>query len=259
MPRRTHQENRHGDPGRGGVETAARSARYDFFRRTAEEFGARYVVTAHTADDQAETILHRILRGTGVAGLAGISRARSLGHAATVIRPLLEIRHAEVLQYLHDLGQAFRSDSSNADCRFTRNRIRHQLLPHLTDQYNPNVVEALVRLVVLAGQLQTVVDTLVDDLAEQCVHEDRPGVVWIEVACLARQPGYVVRELLIAAWRRQGWPLQAMGFVQWSQLADMIYHLASQAAPFSQRQTFPGAVTATIQDGQLWLDRGHDH
>ena len=80
--------------GRDGLEAAARQARYEFLRSAAEEAGTRYVVTAHTADDQAETILHRILRGTGVAGLEGIARTRSLGPAATVLRPLLEVRHA---------------------------------------------------------------------------------------------------------------------------------------------------------------------
>ena len=239
--------------GRGGVETAARLARYDFFRQTAEECGARYVVTAHTADDQAETILHRILRGTGIAGLAGISRARSLGHAATVIRPFLGIRHAEVVDYLAALGQTYRSDTSNADLRYTRNRIRHQLLPQLREQYNPGVIEALIRLGTLAGEVQTVVDTLVDDLAEQCIREDQPGQVRIAVSCLAMQPQYVLRELLLSTWRREGWPLQAMGFAQWNQLADMIYRNVGHTP--KRRQMFPGTVAATIQDEELWLER----
>ena len=93
--------------------------------------GARYVVTAHTADDQAETILHRILRGTGVGGLGGMSRTRPLG-LATLLRPLLTFRRAELEAYLHDLGQPYCDDSSNRDVRFTRNRIRHELLPWLS-------------------------------------------------------------------------------------------------------------------------------
>ena len=77
------------DPDGGdGVEAAAREARYRFLEETADRVGARYVVTAHTADDQAETILHRILRGTGVGGLGGMSRTRPLGQA-TLLRPLL--------------------------------------------------------------------------------------------------------------------------------------------------------------------------
>ena len=79
-----------------GLEAVARRARYAFLRQTAERLGARYVVTAHTADDQVETILHRIVRGTGIAGLSGMARVRPLGEAATLIRPLLDVRRAEV-------------------------------------------------------------------------------------------------------------------------------------------------------------------
>ena len=83
---------------RGSLEAAARTARYDFFRRLAEQQGARYLVTAHTADDQAETILHRIIRGTGINGLAGIHRVRVLSPAVTVMRPMLGVRHSELLE-----------------------------------------------------------------------------------------------------------------------------------------------------------------
>ena len=137
-----------------GLEEAARAARYDFFRQAAERLGARYLATAHTADDQAETILHRVIRGTGVAGLAGIARVRSLGPAVSLIRPLLGVRRGEVLAYLEELRQPYRRDSSNDDRRFTRNRLRRELLPLLASQYNAGVVEALLRLGSLAGEAQ---------------------------------------------------------------------------------------------------------
>ena len=76
-------------------EASAREARYRFLQQTAERRGARYLATAHTADDQAETVLHRVLRGTGIAGLAGIPRTRVLSPAVTLIRPLLAYRRAE--------------------------------------------------------------------------------------------------------------------------------------------------------------------
>ena len=93
-----------------GLEAAARAERLAFLQAAAERFGARYVVTAHTADDQAETVLHRILRGTGIAGLAGMRRARPLGPAVTLIRPLLAIRRAEIRDYLAELNQPFCED-----------------------------------------------------------------------------------------------------------------------------------------------------
>ncbi len=92
-----------------GIEPAARRARYDFLKETAGRLGARFVLTAHTADDQAETILHRVVRGTGISGLAGMSRSRCLGHA-TLLRPLLGVRRRELEEYLHDIGQPFRED-----------------------------------------------------------------------------------------------------------------------------------------------------
>jgi tRNA(Ile)-lysidine synthase len=120
-----------------GVEAAARAARYEFLQATAERLGARYVATAHTADDQAETVLHHIVRGTGLAGLAGMSRARSLGAAATLIRPLLSFRRRDVIEYLGALGQSYCEDTTNRDPAFTRSRIRHELLPLLASGLQP--------------------------------------------------------------------------------------------------------------------------
>jgi len=239
------------------LEAAARAARYEFLQKTAARLGARYVVTAHTADDQAETILHRIIRGTGIAGLSGMARARPLGEAATLIRPLLQFRRAELIAYLEYLGQPYRHDHSNDDTRFTRNRIRHHLLPELALHINPGVVDALLRLGSLAGQLQDVVHQLVVDLAEQCVIDDHGGSVRIDLGGLVGQSRYVIRELLIAVWRRQDWPMQSMGFSQWDLLAEMI--LDGIEGPMSEprKQTFPGQVLAELHDSHLLLRRPH--
>ena len=222
-------------PSGGGIEAAARLARYRFLETTAGRLGARFVVAAHTADDQAETILHRILRGTGLRGLAGMARARPLGHA-TLIRPLLGVRRAELRAYLDALVQPHRRDRSNLDLRFTRNRIRRELLPRLQKQFNPDVVEALLRLGNLAGEAQAVVNGLVDDWFDRCVTIDGPNAARIELSradipvCRAgtapsgRQeclPSYLLRELLMAVWRRMGWPLGSMGAVKWEELAKM--------------------------------------
>jgi tRNA(Ile)-lysidine synthase len=231
-----------------GIEAAARQARYRFLEDAAGRLGARFVVTAHTADDQAETILHRIIRGTGVGGLAGMARTRPLGHAA-LIHPLLGIRRAELAAYLDALAQPCRQDLSNADLRFTRNRIRHELLPWLAEQFNSGVIEALLRLGTLAGETQAVVDRLATDLLERCVRADGPGDLRIDTAELTGQPRYLVRELLIAAWQKQNWPMQSMGFAQWEQLADM------SAAGAAAKQMFPGGVLAEVAAGQLRLSK----
>ena len=238
-----------------GLETAARTIRYQKLQQMAARCGARYVVTAHTADDQAETILHRIVRGTGIHGLAGIPRARPLGPGCTLIRPLLAVRRSELASYLADAGQSFRSDSSNADPRFTRNRLRHQLLPLLAAQFNSGVVDALLRLGSLAGEAQEVIDQRVQELAPQCVLRDGSGPLCIQLQPLAGQPPYLLRELLIAAWREAGWPMQSMGFQQWDALMEMTLAVDAGDRPAAAKRVLPGNIRAEVCDGELWLER----
>ena len=241
--------------GSDGVEAAARAARYEFLQQAAARLGARYVVTAHTADDQAETILHRILRGTGIGGLGGMQRVRAFGPAATLIRPLLEVRRTELVAYLDDLGQPYRVDSSNQDTRLTRNRIRHELLPQLARQFNPGVIDALLRLGRLAGEAQAVVEAVVDGLCQRCVVCESPQAVRIDAAALADQPRYAIRELLMTIWRRQGWPMQAMGFAQWDLLAELASGCRGASPELPSKRMFPGSVLAEPGEGRLRLVR----
>ena len=234
-----------------GLEAAARDARYRFLRETAEQIGARYVVTAHTADDQVETILHRIVRGTGIGGLSGMPRARRLSTAVTLIRPMLGIHRSDVIEYLAQVDQPFREDASNQDSKFTRNRIRNELLPLLTEQYNWAADEALLRLGQLAGEAQSVIDTLVKQRLEAAVQfaDDR---VAIRRAEMRDAPPYIACELLMAVWQHQAWPLQAMGYDQWQSLAQML--LAAEPA-VSTKQIFPGRVAAETTEEGLQLTR----
>ena len=236
-----------------GLEAAARDSRYEFLTAAAERAGARYVVTAHTADDQAETVLQRIVRGTGLAGLAGMPRARALSPATTLIRPMLSVRRQEVLRYLDSIGQGFREDAMNQDLAFTRNRIRHRLLPQLAEDYNPQVVEALVRLGQLAGEAQRVVDQLVADLRERAVERGNGDVLVIDRGAVADEPPYLVRELLKAAWRKRGWPMQAMGFDEWRHLAEML--IAEESKLATAKRSFPGEVLAERGGECLTLSR----
>ena len=237
-------------PPRGdGLEAAARRARYAFLTEAAEQLGARYLAIAHTADDQAETILHRILRGTGPAGLAGMPRVRMLGRAVSLVRPLLAIRRQELRDYLQALGQDWREDATNAQTDATRNWIRHEMLPAAAERVNPGVVEALVRLGCLADEMQSMLAPLAEQLLERAMHRT-PGAGFV-CRCddLAGQPRYLVRESLKLAWRREGWPEQAMGLAEWEALAD----LAQNAGAAPQQRDFPGGIRARRQDGRLVL------
>lgn len=233
-----------------GVESAARHARYEFLQATAERLGARYVATAHTADDQAETIMHRILRGTGLAGLSGMPRSRPLGQAVTLLRPMLGLRRANVTAYLAELEQPFREDETNADRRFTRNRLRHDLLPQLAEEYNLQAADALLRLGRLAGEAQKIIGGLAADLLERCLRKQSPDRLLVDCRVLQDQSPYLVREALLLAWRSQGWPEQAMGLEQWDQLAALA---RQQAAAASNTLTLPGAILAIRSRDELML------
>ena len=150
--------------GGAGIESAARRLRYEFFRRLAEEGRATKIATAHTLDDQAETVLLRMFRGTGIRGLAGIhprlrlplpSAQGPVASAARVgrgevVRPLLGFRRAELREYLRARGQPWREDSSNQDVAFLRNRVRQRLLPAIVEEFGEAAIEHLAELAEIA-------------------------------------------------------------------------------------------------------------
>jgi tRNA(Ile)-lysidine synthase len=127
---------------RTGIQEAARNLRYDFFAKLLESSGYDALATAHNADDNAETVLLNLFRGAGVLGLSGIPVARP---DTKIIRPLLFARREEIEEYAEAARIPFRTDSSNAGDAYTRNFIRHQVLPLVRDQINPNIVETLHR------------------------------------------------------------------------------------------------------------------
>jgi tRNA(Ile)-lysidine synthase len=124
------------------LEQTARQMRYKFFAEMRARRGLEVVATGHTASDQAETVLLRVLRGAGAESLAGIRPVND----GWVVRPLIEVTREEVRQWLRSEGLEWREDASNADICYDRNRIRHELLPLLRREWNPAVEEALARL-----------------------------------------------------------------------------------------------------------------
>lgn len=115
------------------IETAARIRRYAFFEHCAQQAGILKIATAHTASDNLETQLFHLIRGTGLKGLCGIPPARRLSGGALLIRPLIFAQREDITDYLRQLGQDYREDSSNLTDDYTRNRIRHQVIPALKE------------------------------------------------------------------------------------------------------------------------------
>jgi tRNA(Ile)-lysidine synthase len=134
------------------LETSARDLRYAYFQRLLAANVCDKIATAHTLDDQAETVLLRILRGTGTRGLAAIPPLRDASPdlVARIVRPLLGTGRPEVETYLRSIDQPWREDASNRDPRHLRNRIRHELLPQLESDYNPALRQSLVNLAEIA-------------------------------------------------------------------------------------------------------------
>ena len=155
----------------GNLEEVARRLRYAFFENAVNTGRVTRVAVAHTADDQAETVLAHLLRGTGPAGLGAIYPV-----AVNVVRPLLEIRRAELREYLKRSKQAWREDLSNRDTRRTRARIREKLLPLLEREFQPAAVAQLARLAGLAREDEAFWKAMVEDRYRALVQAEGTGL-----------------------------------------------------------------------------------
>ncbi len=154
------------------IEEAAREHRYAFFRQVVQDRFATRVATGHTADDQAETILGRLCRGSGLRGLGGIHPV--LG---SVVRPLLEVRRGELRDYLNERGQAWCEDETNLDTSRLRARIRQNLLPAMEADFSPKIVVRLARLAELARRDEAVLDALVESRFAALARMEQSAVV----------------------------------------------------------------------------------
>ncbi|MDP2587369.1 MAG: tRNA lysidine(34) synthetase TilS, partial [bacterium] len=154
--------------GSSNLEERARDIRYTFLRETAASIGARVIATGHNQDDQVETILLRLLRGSGLTGLIGMQ-----AHQADLVRPLLELTRADIRHYAHAHKIPHRIDASNQDLRFVRNRVRRLLLPLLTKYFNPNLRETLTRSASLLAEDKSCLDDFTSTLYARLVKERR--------------------------------------------------------------------------------------
>jgi tRNA(Ile)-lysidine synthase len=193
--------------GAGSVEAAARAARYAALAAGADRAGAARIAVGHTADDQAETVLMRVLEGAGVRGLAGIAAVRG-----RIIRPLIDARRADVVAHLERTGLPWLEDPSNRDVRFLRNRIRHQVLPVIAAACEGDVVAALTRVGALARESSDAVDRMAEAELHRLGAVEPDGVTLSRTA-LAALPREVAAELLRRAASRLGSraPLRAWG------------------------------------------------
>ena len=156
-----------------GTEEAGRNARYEFFNEILEKTVANKIATAHTANDNAETVLMNIIRGTGTAGLKGIEAKREI-----LIRPLIECSREEIEEYCEINNLNPRIDKTNFENIYTRNKVRNMLIPYIKQNFNPNIIEGLNRLSDLSKQeneylekvtLKTYKDILIEEQKNQII------------------------------------------------------------------------------------------
>lgn len=177
----------------GNLEQAGRQARREFYLRAMRQHGLHRVALGHTRDDQAETVILRLLRGSGGAGLAGILPTTGEGF----VRPLLDLTRCELEAWLSAKGISWRQDSTNTDPRFARNRLRHGILPQLVRDFNPNLLETLARTAEIARQEENYFQRAV---AETGLIGRRPPAVIIDVRKLGELHPALQRQLLRAAF-----------------------------------------------------------
>ena len=214
-------------------EEVARQQRYERLVAVAHRCGGRYLLMAHTADDQAETVLFRVLRGAGLRGLTGIPMVRVIDESLTLKRPLLHVSREQLREYLAHLGQSFLDDPSNSDLRYARNRIRHQLLPQIAEMFAGDPKAALCRLSQLASEameelrpaIRSCLDEAVAVPREQAsLPPARTALASVEVDCraLRQYSPFLIREALAQLWQERGWPAGEMTQSRWLELEALV-------------------------------------
>ncbi len=231
------------------LEDAAREERYAFFRRAARKAGARTVAVGHTLDDQAETVLHRILRGTGTKGLGGIPPVRQDGNLR-IVRPLIGCRKKDLEAALREARVPYRRDPSNADPAHTRNRVRAKLIPLLECEFNPRASEALAALADAARDTQAFLEKATRAaLRRAAVGRPRPGRVTLRVATLARLDRAVRAEALAQAFALCAGTAYGPGAAHLEALNALVAARRGQA-------NLPSGITArrTSETLELWIE-----
>ena len=229
-----------------GIEAAARKLRYDFFQQLTREGQVSKIATAHTMDDQAETVILRMLRGTGIRGLSGI-HPRIAFDQGEVVRPLLGFRHAELEAFLRERGQPWRQDSSNRDLAFLRNRVRHRLLPLINQDFGAAAVENLADLAEIARAEEEHWRSGHPEVREH----DRASPHGLAAASIAALPVATQRRLL-RNWLEANIDGLAVSF----RLIEQVRELAN--GPAGKKLELPGGGFVHRTQHELCLEAGID-
>jgi tRNA(Ile)-lysidine synthase len=223
----------------GSTEEVARQKRYEFLERVALRTGSELVAIAHHADDDAETILHRVCRGTGLRGLAGMREIRAIqpGSRVRLVRPFLEQTRQSIERMCAERDIETRTDATNASLDFTRGRIRHAILPMIRQQINPNVSEALLRLAEQARWLGTYLEDAAARTFESLVVSEGGGRIVLNTRALLSKQKIIQAEVVRLAIALVVGGEQEIGFVH----IESVLRLAADRASGKELH-LPGPV-----------------
>jgi len=228
------------------LEEAAREVRYAFYKRVSAAHGYQKIALGHHRDDNAEMVLMNLLRGSGPLGLSGIPPVRE----NMIVRPLINLARTQLLTFLDNRQLEYVSDPSNADTRFTRNRIRHTLLPLIQKEFNANILEALHRTATITGDENQWLESVVDPLCDTAIHRPDEHQVHLDTAALgqlARAPARRVIRRAIAMLRGN---LRRVTFGH----VDALIRLATTGS-VNARVDLPGLIGAFKQENRLILKK----
>ncbi len=219
----------------GSLEDQLRRHRYVFFKDVCRRCGAKKIVLAHTLDDQAETLLMRLLRGSGLHGLSSMRPSLALG-GLEVVRPLIEVSKKDLLAYASAHKLTYRTDPTNTDEAYLRNKIRHSLLPLLEKEYNKNIRE------VLAGTARTVASdyAALADLAQEALTREakfQKRRYVVDTAYLASVSVSLRRMMVRLAIERVKGDLRQIALRHWEEIEDLVFR-----RPLDAQVHLPGGI-----------------
>ena len=229
------------------VEEAGREVRYREFRRRAEAVGASRIAVAHNRNDQAETVMMHIIRGTGTTGLSGMEYRRG-----NVIRPLLGTSRNEIERYCVEAGLHFRTDSTNLKCEFSRNRIRLELFPYIEEKFGADIVESLCRLSDHAAQDDGFLRRCAATAYEKCRTQKETGRVCLNLEQLGTLDPAILARVFRQAVTDAAGSCSGVGDVHYTALAEL-----AKKGNTGMRAELPGGLKAEVSYGIIKIYTGH--
>lgn len=231
---------------KASIEEAARKLRYQFFIQTAKRYGYKKVLLAHHQNDQAETVLMRILQGTGIRGLCGI-RKNMRRDGILFYRPLLKIKKQEIERYLKAQKISFRTDQSNESTQFLRNKIRHKLLPYLEKNLNPRTLDALCRIPEALNEEVKALEVFQSQAWKECVAQKNSRKVLFKAKNYFSFPSAIQFQMLNRGLQTLD-AQSGLSFEAWQRIQEGIKKK-------SGRWTLPKKIDLSLQNDHFVLSR----